>query len=104
LGNYYRWFSKRITRDKFYGAPFNSAFDDKFIDGKEFEFAYERPAQPNQQQADDDDEQRGLYMVGDTVIVKFCTIGRDEYQFWRSYYSNQTSNGNPFSAPTNINS
>lgn len=103
-GNCYRWFAKRYERDLFYAAPMNSAFDDKFIDGKSFDFAYERPAQPNQQQINNDDVERGYYRVGDTVVVKFCTIGRNELEFWQSYYSNKMSNGNPFSAPTNIQS
>lgn len=104
LGNCYRWFAKRITKDQFFVAPFASAFDDKFVDGKSFDFAFERPAQPNSQQANDDDKSKGYYRVGDTVVVKFCTIGYNEYSFWRSYYANKSSNGNPFSAPANLQS
>lgn len=102
LGNAYRWFAKRMSKDQFFAAPFASAFDDKFVDGKTFDFAYERPPQPNQTQPNDDDENRGYYKVGDTVVVKFCTIGYNEYLFWRSYYTNKSSNGNPFSAPANL--
>jgi hypothetical protein len=104
LGNCYRWFAKRITKDQFFVAPFSSAFDDKFVDGKSFDFAYERPSQPNAQQANDDDPEKNYYRVGDTIIVKFCTIGYNEYNFWRSYYANKSSNGNPFSAPANLQS
>jgi len=103
-GNCYRWFAKRITKDQFFVAPYNSSFDDKFVDGTSFDFSYERPAQPNQEQANTDDPNAGFYNVGDTVIVKFCAIGNSEYLFWRSYYSNKSSNGNPFSAPANIQS
>lgn len=104
VGNCYRWFAKRYTIDQFYAAPFMSAFDDKFIDGKSFDFSYERPPQPNDQQAYEDEPDAGFYKQGDTVIVKFCTIGTQEYLFWRSYYANKSSNGNPFSAPSNIQS
>jgi hypothetical protein len=103
-GNNYRWLAKRITKDQFFAAPFNSAFDDKFIDGKSFEFSYERPPQPNQQQANENDPEAGFYKQGDTIIVKFCTIGNNEYLFWRSYYANKASNGNPFAAPSNLQS
>ena len=103
-GNCYRWFAKRITKDKFFAAPFNSAFDDKFIDGTSFDFSYERPPQPNEQDGYSNQPHSGYYNIGDTVIVKFCTIGTTEYLFWRSYYSNKASNGNPFSAPANIQS
>lgn len=104
LGNCYRWFAKRKTKDAFFVAPFASAFEDKFVDGKGFDFAYERPAQPNAQQANDADLIKGYYRVGDTIVVKFCTIGYNEYTFWRSYYANKSSNGNPFSAPANLQS
>lgn len=103
-GNYYRWFAKRYPTDQFFAAPFSSAFDDKFVDGKSFDFGYERPAQPNQQTANAEDDERGWYKVGDTIVVKFCSIGQNEYEFWRSYYSNKSSNGNPFAAPSNIKS
>lgn len=103
LGNNYRWFAKRLNRgDLFYAAPFNSVFDDKFVDGKAFEFAYDRGPQPNQVQNYKDDPENGYFKRGDTVVVKFCTIGRKEYLFWNSYYLNKSSNGNPFSAPSNI--
>lgn len=104
LGNCYRWFAKRITKDQFFVAPFSSAFDDKFVDGKNFDFAYERPAQPNAQQTNDTDPEKNYYRVGDTIVVKFCTIGYSENNFWRSYYANKSSNGNPFSAPANLQS
>jgi hypothetical protein len=103
-GDCYRWFAKRLGRDMFYAAPFNSAFDDKFIDGQKFEFAYDRGRQPVQGMDPRDDWERGYYKKGDTVVVKFCRIGRREYDFWMTYYQNKTSNSNPFSAPANIKS
>jgi hypothetical protein len=103
-GDCYRWFAKRLGRDQFYAAPFNSVFDDKFIDGKSFDFAYDRGPQPNQIQQYREDPERGYYKKGDTIVVKFCKIGRREYDFWYTYYQNKASNSNPFSAPTNISS
>ncbi len=103
LGQNYRWFAKRLNRgDLFYAAPFNSVFDDKFVDGKAFDFAYDRGIQPNQVQSYKDDPEQGYFKRGDTIVVKFCTLGRKEYLFWNSYYLNKSSNGNPFSAPSNI--
>lgn len=101
-GDCYRWFAKRITKDDFYAAPFNSAFDDKFIDGKSFDFAYDRGPQPNQIQEYRDDPEQGYFKRNDTVIVKFCKIGKKEYTFWNTYYQNKSSNSNPFSAPSNV--
>lgn len=106
LGQNYRWFAKRLNVDDdlVFAAPFNSVFDDKFVDGKEFHFAYDRGPQPNKVQEDKDDPEQGYFKRGDTVAVKFCVIDRPSYNFWYSYYLNKQSNGNPFSAPSNIRS
>jgi len=103
-GDCYRWYAKRLGRDQFYAAPFFSVFDDKFIDGKTFDFSYDRGPQPNAIQEYRDDPERGYFKRGDTVVVKLCKIGRREYDFWNTYYQNKTSNSNPFSAPSNIKS
>ncbi len=104
VGDNYRWFAKRLTKDRFYAAPFGSAFDDKFIDGKTFDFAYDRGPQPNKIQEYRDDPEQGYFKRHDTVVVKFCKIGKAEYDFWNTYYQNKSSNSNPFSAPSNIKS
>jgi hypothetical protein len=103
-GDCYRWYAKRLRRDQFYAAPWGSVFDDKFVDGKSFDFGYDRGPQPNQVQQYREDPERGYYRKGDTVAVKFCKIGRREYDFWYTYYQNKASNSNPFSAPANIKS
>jgi hypothetical protein len=104
VGDNYRWFAKRLTKDQYYAAPFNSVFDDKFIDGKTFDFAYDRGPQPNKIQSYRDDPEQGFFKRRDTVVVKFCKIGKNEYDFWHTYYLNKASNSNPFSAPSNIKS
>lgn len=101
-GDCYRWYAKRLGKDVFYAAPYGSAFEDKFIDGKSFDFAYDRGPQPNQIQEYRDDPEQGYFKRGDTVVVKFCKIGRKEYDFWYTYYQNKSSNSNPFSAPANV--
>ena len=105
LGNNYRWFAKRLNpkyQDQFFAAPPFSVFDDKFVDGKAFDYSYDRGPQPNNIQAWRDDPNRSYFRVGDTVAVKFCHIGKIEYDFWNTYYKNKASNSNPFSAPVNI--
>ncbi len=103
-GNNYRWMAKRTNADLYFAGPFNSVFDDKFIDGKDFEFAYDRGPQPNQIENNKNDPEAGFYKWGDTVIVKFCSIDRNSYLFWNTYYQNKSSNSNPFSSPANIRS
>lgn len=103
-GDCYRWFAKRLGRDQYYAAPFNSVFDDKFIDGQKFDFSFNRGIQPDPFQPRESDDERGYFKRGDTVVVKFCKIGRKEYDFWLTYYQNKLSNGNPFSSPANVKS
>jgi hypothetical protein len=104
LGNQYRWFAKRIGKDNRFLAPFSSVFDDKFIDGKEFDFAYDRGVEPNSIANEDHNIEKGFFKVGDTVVVKYCTIGEKEFRYLRSYYLNIMSNGNPFAAPSTLES
>jgi hypothetical protein len=98
-GNGYRWFAKRITKDPAFMAPFGAAFDDKFIEGQSFDFAYNRPSNPGSSAPEDNNEQRGYYVIGDTVVIQFCTIGQAEVNFFRTYENVVASNGNPFAAP-----
>lgn len=100
--NGYRWFSKRITKDAAFMAPFGSAFDDKFIEGTTFDFGYTRPSIPGSTAPEDTGPQAGYYIRGDTIIVQFCSIGQAEVNFFRTFENAVMSNGNPFAAPSVI--
>jgi hypothetical protein len=100
----YRWFARRIGKDNDFLAPLGSAFDDKFISGKSFDFAYDRGMVQNSIATDDLNNEKGFFKLNDQVIVKFCTIGEAEFRFFRSYDANIVSNGNPFAAPYNLES
>jgi len=114
VGNYYRWFAKRINKytygenageqkDADFIAPLGSTFDDRFINGKSFEFPYNRGQQPNSDKEDDDFmTEGGYYKRGDTIVVRWCTYDQANYKFWRDAESQYSSNGNPFSNPTPI--
>jgi hypothetical protein len=104
LGNWYRWQAMRIVKDQDFIAPMGSAFDDKFINGKSFDFAYNRGMLQNSISDDDNNVEKGFFKKGDNVIVKFSAIGENEFRFFRSYDANALSNGNPFAAPTNLQS
>ncbi|MEO5569586.1 MAG: DUF4249 domain-containing protein [Bacteroidia bacterium] len=104
LGNIYRWFAKRLTKDVDFIAPLGSIFEDKFINGQSFDFAYNRGKVPNSIAEDDNNDEQGFYKTGDTIVVKFCTAGRDSYDFWRTAEAQFSNNGNPFAATTNIKS
>lgn len=96
LGNCYRWFAKRLHKDSDFVAPQNSTFNDRFINGKSFDFAYDRGSVPNSNAEDDENDERGFFKAGDTIIVKFCTITQESYQFWNSAENQIMNNSNPF--------
>ena len=100
MGNAYRWFTKRLHQDGSFLAPWGSAFEDKFIDGTSFEFAYNRP--DTQFEETNQPEGENYFQIGDTIVVKFCSIDYPHYQFWRTYETQAVNNGNPFAAPTTI--
>ena len=101
-GNAYRWFAKRIGKDQDFIAPIGSVFNDKFINGKSFDFAYNRGRKPNSEANDDNNEERGYFKRGDVIAVKFTTIDRNNYEFWRAAESEMGNGGNPFAAPNLI--
>lgn len=109
LGNAYRWYAKRINdnsdgqdKDDSFIAPFFSVFEDRYVNGLTFDFNYNRGSSPY---ADDtDDPERGYFKVGDTVVVRFASIGQKEYQFFNTYYNNVASQGDLFSNPSNARS
>jgi hypothetical protein len=107
LGNCYRWFAKRLHKDKRFLPPPGSVFEDKFINAKSFDFAYNRGSEPNSETEEDTEGERGYFKRGDTIAVKFCAIDRTHFEFWRIEIIQEQNNGNPFASPapipTNIN-
>ncbi|HTL83498.1 MAG TPA: DUF4249 domain-containing protein [Bacteroidia bacterium] len=102
IGNGYRWFSKRVGVDDRFRPPFGSAFDDRFIEGQSFDFAYNRPSDPGSTAPEDTNGQAGFFKVGDVIAVQFCTIGQAEVNFFRTFEEQVGNNGNPFAAPGEI--
>ncbi len=100
--NFYRWYAKRLHKDKKYLAPFGSTFNDKFINGTSFDFAYDRGIEPGSVAADDNNAEAGYFKKGDTVVVKFCSIDFNTYTFYYSYETEGANAGNPFGAPSNV--
>lgn len=100
LGNVYRWFAKRIGKDNDFIAPLGSVFEDKFINGQSFDFAYNRGELPNSIAEDDNNDEAGFFKTGDTIVVKFCTAGEATFEFWRAAETQFSNNGNPFASTT----
>lgn len=104
LNNCYRWLAIRVGKDSSFMAPFGSAFEDKFINSKRFDFAYNRGAVFNSTAEDDNNEEEGFFKKGDSVIVKFCAIDRPTYEFWRDADTQAGNSGSPFTTPSPIRS
>ena len=113
LGNCYRWSARRINRytfglqigqqkDSAFIAPLGSVFDDKFINNKSFDFDFPRGNDPNSKKEDDDNDEKFYFKKGDTIIVKFSSIDRDHFEFWRSEETQVNNNGNPFGSPAPV--
>ena len=102
IGNGYRWYTKRVTQDDRFRAPYGSAFDDRFIEGQSFDFAYNRPSDPGSTDPADTNDVAGFFKVGDTIAVMFCSIGQPEVNFFRTFEEQVGNNGNPFAAPGEI--
>lgn len=109
LGNGYRWFAKRLNqnasgspKDNSFIAPLFSVFEDRYVNGLTFDFQNNRGSQPFSSATDDNNEEAGYFKRGDTVAVKFASLGRKEYKFYESYANNVSSQGDLFSNPSNV--
>lgn len=109
VGNAFRWFARRTNagpdgqpKDSRYLAPLFSVFNDRYINGLSFDFNYNRGSVPFSTAEDDTNEERGYFKVGDTVSVKFTSIGQAEYRFFDSFANNVSSQGDVFSNPSNV--
>jgi hypothetical protein len=99
MGDAYRWEVKNLS-NLFYSKPFQPFTDDRFYNGKTFEFSVENPMSFKDQTIEN--QYKGYYKLGDTIVVKFSKLGKKEYQFFEKKYNQIYSGGNPFATPTNI--
>ena len=99
MGDAYRWEVKN-SGDLFYSKPFQPFTDDRFFNGLTFEFSVENPM--SFRDSTIEDQFRGYYKLGDTIVVKFSKLGKKEFQFFEKKYNQIYSGGNPFATPTNI--
>jgi len=79
---------------------FSSVEEDLFFDGKSFGFQLFNPATDN---GDVDPEEFGLYFVGDTMTLKWCTIDEANFDFWNTLEFARANQG-PFSSYTRLQS
>jgi len=103
LGNFYRVFSKTLGKDSIFVSMFYSTIEDKIINGAaDNRIRVYRGS--NDEIDDEEDEDRWYFMIGEKVVIKFCTIDAIHFNFWDSYQNDRGTLGNPFAAATYIQS
>ncbi|MDQ3047522.1 MAG: DUF4249 domain-containing protein [Bacteroidota bacterium] len=101
-GNNYRWYAKR-PMDRRFIAPFGATFDDKYVDGVSFDFAYTKGYDPTDtENTFENDSARGFYLNTDTIYIKFCSINKETREFYSTLENALSNNGNPFASPVTI--
>ena len=111
MGNCYRWMARRISRrpngsaeDPTFISPLGNTFQDKYVNGLTFDFSFIRGRQFYSDQPEDNNEEAGFFKVGDTIAVKFVSIGFNEHEFYTSYDENVGTQGDLFGTPVNARS
>ncbi len=89
--NYYRIYTKRYGKDADFIPCYLSTFSDFDSDGEEINFEIIRSYSPII------NTDNGRYFVtGDSVIVKFCSIDKTQYNYWKAIESQIAISSNPF--------
>jgi hypothetical protein len=96
VNNYYRVFTQRKDVDDRYIPVYLSAVGDQYFNGKTFTFSILRGPENFTDPQDD------LYFqLGDTVRIKFCTMDKAHFDFWRTVERELYVVGNPFASSGN---
>lgn len=97
-GDYVRYWTKRNSESFYPGLA--SVYDDLIVDGSTYDLAVE----PGINRNEGYNEDKRAFKKGDTVSLKISNIDRATFDFWRTMEYTYTSVGNPFSAPTKVQS
>jgi len=96
FGDYIRYYTKTNSQTR-YLAPYNSVYDDIFIDGTTYEVQLQGGVDRNADTTDED-----YWHRGDTISFKLSNIDRATFDFWRTWEFSLQSIGNPFSTPNKV--
>ncbi len=107
IGNNYRIFSKTLGKDSVFVHPFSSVADDMLINGRNVEYLVYRGRNPNimtdpNAAPDPTKPPRWAFVTGETAVIKFCSIDKTHFNFWKSVEQQMSSDGNPFASPTSV--
>lgn len=97
-GNYLRYFTKR--NNELYLPGLNSVYEDDIVNGTTIDSlnlaaGYNRSKAPNL-------DSLGVFFRGDTVTLRWCSIDKGVFDFFRTYEYATGTVGNPFASPVNV--
>ena len=101
IGNFYRLLTGANSSQWFTGG--NTVFDDPLINGSSFPFTIFK-GRDRFDDSDFDPDVTGYWSRGDTARVKFSTLNRAHYRFWRTVESEVNNAGSPFASFTIVES
>jgi len=102
LGNYYRIFSKRLSKDNRFVPVWGSVYDDALFNGQYINYSFYRGLDNYAAQPDDYTAADFHFTYGDTIVTRFTVVNKAHFDFWRSYENAYFSGGNPFASPATI--
>jgi len=100
--NYYRIFTKRLSKDPRFVPVWGSIYDDIFFNGQYINYSFYRGIDFYATQPEEYEEDDFMFCIGDTIVTRFCAIDKAHYDFWRTYENAIYSGGNPFASPATI--
>ncbi len=100
--NYYRLLTKVKNKDARFIPAFNSIFSDEQFNGKTLNI----PVSKGNTSILDIENSR-LFSVGDTIVLRFCSLEKAHYDFWNTIGTQAITSSNPYSVsnvdvPSNI--
>lgn len=89
--NYYRVYTKRLGKDYEFIPSYLSTFSDFGFDGKEYTYQIVRSSSSIKQ------SDNGKYFLkGDVVLIKLCSISKEEFDYWKNIEAQIVVSSNPF--------
>ncbi len=90
--NYYRTLAKVKGKDKIFIPTLTSVYSDQAFNGETLQLTLSKGS-ANILEVD---ESRN-FSVGDTILLKFCSIDKAQYEFWNTMQNQALTSANPFS-------
>lgn len=91
--NFYRILYRRKGKDSRYLPGSLSTFSDVLFNGRAAEMGFTRGYTSLLSNSEDK-----YFYAGDTVSIRFCSIDRDQFEFWNGYQNEVISAANPLAA------